>query len=862
MSQSTERLTTALADRYRFERELGQGGMATVYLAADLKHDRKVAIKVLKPELAAVLGAERFVQEIKTTAALSHPHILPLFDSGEAGGFLYYVMPYIEGETIRERLNRETQLGIEEAVRITTEVADALDYAHRHGVIHRDIKPENILLHDGRPMVMDFGIALAVSAAAGGRMTETGLSLGTPHYMSPEQATADKTITARSDVYSLASVLYEMLAGEPPHSGGSAQAIIMKIIAERPQPVTELRRAVPSNVAAALEKALEKLPADRFENASGFAQALGNPQFVTALTAVTARASSRRAVQIAVFVAVAAVLAIVAAARWLRTPSVPERTVARFTIDAQGMTRGIEVSPDGADVLFTPSTGGMRLRALDGDSAALVQYRTANGRISPDGRKLLGTLVNGDIIVADLRGGSSHVIASQRTGGVAIWGLDGFVYFTSGGSLARVPQSGGTVDTLIPRDSVNRRLVPMDALPDGRTLLVTRSWGDGDTVAMFDVRRRTTTPLFATTRRVLYARYAATGYLVYNEQNRILVRRFDPQRIVIDAEPMTLADGPPGRALAFGLGGTTLAFAPQGGGTGVLAITDRRGAQRPLPNLPPGGYNNPRVSPDGQRIAVYRIAATLETDIWVYEMPNGPLTQLTRTGDLGRATLMWTRDGARVIYGRNDKPGDLFWQPYDGSGSEELMLHRERLVRASFFSDGRRMLFSGQAGAVRIGSVDSAGAATILLQGASPQFVALSPDGQWVAFGVPGDTPQLFVQPIAGSGRRVQVSVRSGIDPRWSRDGRKLYFLDGADLMEATLEFGADVRVASLVRLPFYDRAGANWDVFPDDARIVMTRTTDESAIRFGEITVITNFDVLLDRLARARELSKTGGAP
>ncbi len=181
MGEPSARLTSALADRYTIERELGAGGMATVYLAHDLKHDRQVAIKVLKPELAAVLGAERFIQEIKTTAALSHPHILPLFDSGSADGQLYYVMPYIEGETIREKLNRETQFGIDEAVKITTEVADALDYAHRHGVIHRDIKPENILLHDGRPMVMDFGIALAVSAAAGGRMTETGLSLGTPH---------------------------------------------------------------------------------------------------------------------------------------------------------------------------------------------------------------------------------------------------------------------------------------------------------------------------------------------------------------------------------------------------------------------------------------------------------------------------------------------------------------------------------------------------------------------------------------------------------------------------------------------------------------------------------------------------------
>jgi serine/threonine-protein kinase len=256
-------LSAALADRYRLERELGQGGMATVYLAQDLRHDRQVAIKVLKPELAAVLGAERFVVEIKTTAALRHPHILPLFDSGTADGFLYYVMPFIQGETLRTKLDRETQLGIDEAVRITSDVASALHYAHQHGVIHRDIKPENILLHDGRPMVADFGIALAVSAAAGGRMTETGLSLGTPHYMSPEQATAEKEITARSDVYSLASVLYEMLAGQPPHLGGSAQQIIMKSIAEPVAPVTTLRKSVPANVAAALARAPRNLSCRR-----------------------------------------------------------------------------------------------------------------------------------------------------------------------------------------------------------------------------------------------------------------------------------------------------------------------------------------------------------------------------------------------------------------------------------------------------------------------------------------------------------------------------------------------------------------------------------------------------------------------
>jgi eukaryotic-like serine/threonine-protein kinase len=272
------RLVAALAGRYRLERELGQGGMATVYLAQDLKHDRRVALKVLKPELAAVLGAERFVVEIKTTAALQHPHILPLFDSGTADGFLFYVMPYIEGETLRSKLDRETQLGVEESVRIATEVADALQYAHEHGV-HRDIKPENILLANGRPMVADFGIALAVSAAAGGRMTETGLSLGTPHYMSPEQATADKDLTNRSDIYSLGSVLYEMLAGNPPHTGASAQQIIMKIVTEEAAPVTAVRRAVPPNVAAAVAKALEKLPADRFESAKAFSPALHDRAF-------------------------------------------------------------------------------------------------------------------------------------------------------------------------------------------------------------------------------------------------------------------------------------------------------------------------------------------------------------------------------------------------------------------------------------------------------------------------------------------------------------------------------------------------------------------------------------------------------
>ncbi len=357
----TDRLSAAVADRYRIERELGSGGMATVYLAQDLKHDRKVALKVLKPELAAVLGAERFVVEIKTTAALQHPQILPLFDSGTADGFLYYVMPFIDGETLRTKLDREKQLSVVEAVKIATEVANALDYAHRHGVVHRDIKPENILLHEGRPVVADFGIALAVTAAAGGRMTEPGLSIGTPHYMSPEQATAVEQITARSDIYSLASVLYEMLAGEPPHSGQWAHQVITKIVTEEAQPLTRRRRSVPENVEAAVAQALEKLPADRFETGAKFAEALRDPHFTGQNDQLRAvRRGDAHASSVARWLVGLGLLAAGAAVGWLLHPrrASPSAAVTHFTIpvpgglDGEGIFPMFSVSPDGHSVVY------------------------------------------------------------------------------------------------------------------------------------------------------------------------------------------------------------------------------------------------------------------------------------------------------------------------------------------------------------------------------------------------------------------------------------------------------------------------------------------------------------------------------
>jgi len=271
-------LAEALAGRYRIERELGRGGMATVYVAHDERHDRPVAIKVLRPELAAALGAERFLREIAITARLDHPHILTLIDSGEADGFLFYVVPFVRGESLRSRLAREKQLPVAEAVRITQQVASALDYAHRQGVVHRDVKPENVLLHEGEAMVADFGIALALQAAGGGdRLTGTGISVGTPEYMSPEQAQGSRELDARSDVYALGAVLYEMLAGEPPHTGPTAQAIIAKLLTQPPTRLQVVRGDVPPAVASAVATALAKVPADRFGSAGAFAAALSAP---------------------------------------------------------------------------------------------------------------------------------------------------------------------------------------------------------------------------------------------------------------------------------------------------------------------------------------------------------------------------------------------------------------------------------------------------------------------------------------------------------------------------------------------------------------------------------------------------------
>jgi eukaryotic-like serine/threonine-protein kinase len=401
-------LRAALADRYRLERELGRGGMATVYLAQDLKHDRPVALKMLLPELSAVIGVKRFLQEIKVTAGLQHPNILPLFDSGEAGGQVYYVMPYVEGESLRTRLTRERQLPIAEAVRIGREVARGLDYAHRRGVIHRDIKPENILLgEEGQALVADFGIARALSAAGGTRITETGLSLGTPAYMSPEQATAAPEVDARSDVYSLGAVLYEMLTGEPPHSGASVQAIVAKLLTERPTRPRTVRDAVPEPLDAAVMTALAKTPADRYATAKEFAEAIAAP--TAAVPPVISR--GRRTWPLVAAVAAVSMIAVLLLVG-RRTPQ-PSHEPSLRPLTTTGKADAPTLSPDGRMVAYISEGSRLLVQDLAGGGEALALISDASDlgkpQWSPDGATLF--------FLGRLKGGAAGVFAVPRLGG-------------------------------------------------------------------------------------------------------------------------------------------------------------------------------------------------------------------------------------------------------------------------------------------------------------------------------------------------------------------------------------------------------------------------------------------------------------
>jgi eukaryotic-like serine/threonine-protein kinase len=856
MTDPVTRLQAALYDRYRIERELGRGGMATVYLAQDLRHKRRVALKVLKPELAAVLGAERFVQEIATTAALQHPHILPLFDSGTAADVLYYVMPFVDGETLRSKLQRETQLGIDEAVKLTIAMADALDCAHRHGVIHRDIKPENILLHDGRPVVADFGIALAVSAAAGGRMTETGLSLGTPHYMSPEQATAEKEITARSDVYSLGSVLYEMLSGNPPHTGASAQQIIMKIVTEEAVPVTRHRKAVPPNVAAAVAKALEKLPADRFGSAAEFAAALQNPRFSTATagadtaTPAKAFASRRPALILGAATALAMVFALWGWSRPLRTGG---GLVTQFDLsvpDSVRVTEAPVLSPDGRVIVYAADAGaGSALYRRSLDQVEGVRIPGTEGAqqpfFSPDGA-WVGFIADRKIHKIVLAGGARITLAEAPSlASGASWGpMDSIVFATGQVGLAMVAASGGAVTPLSLPDSTNQVKWPQFA-GLGDRILLTLSTPSGWRAAVFK-RSDGSIHVLAALGEAQNARYVAHGRLVYRQAGRLLQvpvdsRTLEPRESPAALPWVNLAGGRDTAAgLDFDASPRTLITSTWGSVTTALWWVGRDGSETEITQ---GDFLSLRLSPDDRYLAL-DTDSRAASDAVVYDFRRRAAVRLR-----GGSTPMWTPDGRRVVFGIG---ADLRWLANRPGESPELLLAGtdEAAFPHSFSPDGLLLAF------YRIHRERARDIYVLPLQGdrlpipylitaaneRSPEF---SPDGAWIAYtSDPTGADEVYLRPYPGPGEATQVSIGGGREPLWSHDGRTIYYRGGGHVMSVSVSRqGREIRVGDPAPL-FKDRYGGaypwsgmrTYDL-SNTGRFIMHRrpTTEAGTIRVTE---------------------------
>ena len=885
------RLGAALAGRYTLERELGAGGMATVYLAHDLRHDRRVAIKVLRPELAAVIGAERFLSEIRTTANLQHPHILPLFDSGNADSFLFYAMPFVEGISLRDRMAREKQLPIAEAVRIASEVASALDYAHRHGVIHRDIKPENILLHDGSALVADFGIALAASKA-GTRMTETGMSLGTPQYMSPEQAMGERELDARSDVYALGCVTYEMLTGEPPFSGPTAQAIVAKVMTAEPADATTLRKTIPPHVADAVHMALQKLPADRFARAADFAAALAAPAATTqgsrrstAAGASAARAADRSPLVRAAPIALAVVLLAAAVAGWLRPA--PRAEVSRQRVSlwqnplgavlSPGTARiavQAAIAPDGSSIVFVDSAGSssglwIKRRAASDPTAIAGTENAISPFFSPDGAWIGYFTTDGMLKKVSVTGGGSITLARNvaETSFSGTWLDDGTIVFADESEgLLRVSGDGGQAVLVIPDSVLARRAIMMlSPLPDSRGVLYAWCEGNcmmGSSVSVFGFARDSSSVLV---RDAAGAWYSPTGHLLYTDRaGGLYAAAFDLRRLELTSGAVPVLDDVAPMRFALSRSGVAVyAPAPRGGGAELVWVA-RDGSVQSLDSTWRGEFEYPAVSPDGNSVVVSIRDRT--TQLWI-RRSDGTREQLTQEG-AANWRPSWSPDGRSIAFASSRETTSpdsiaIYRMPVDRSAPAQLLQrHRFGLWEAELSRDGEWLVMRSDEseGESNIRARRLHGDTTLLhvVGGSGVNLqAALSPDGRWLAH-VANRSGQreVYVAPFPSGGAGRLVSRGGGSEPRWAHSGRELFYKSGGQLMSVAVTSGPPLTLGTPRPLfsvaPYRSaRNRQQYDVSPDDRRFLMIR--EPAADPRGNAVYVENWFTELEATLRSK---------
>jgi eukaryotic-like serine/threonine-protein kinase len=862
MSDIAASLGAAVADRYRILRELGRGGMAVVYLADDLKHARRVAIKVLAREVGESVGGDRFLREIEIAARLSHPRIVPFLDSGSADGLLYYVMPYVEGESLAARLEREKQLPVEEAVDIARQVASALSYAHEQGVVHRDIKPENILLSGAEAVVADFGIARALTAAGGTSLTRSGLVVGTPLYMSPEQAGGAGAADPRTDIYALGCVLYEMLAGEPPFEARTAQAIAARKLSESAPDVRRVRESTPPAVAAAVRKALARMPADRHRTAAALSDALrravaGDP--VEPAGSAPDPGRSRRRASLPALAALLAVLVAAGALGWAVRGGSSTLLVELPLEDSSELGARLALSPDGRRLayvsggrLWIRDLGGLEQRAVPGSEGAVLPFW------SPDGTEI-GFVADERLWRASAAGGES--VPVSPTGGLAggagaTWTREGQIVFGTGGTaLQVVPAAGGTPRDLIPLEPGEDDHHQPHALPGGRGIVFVSHRGNRmDTIELLaDGERRELLRLEG--RAIGWPVYSRTGHLLFASGGGVWAVPFSLRRLAVTGDPFLVHSA--ARMPSTAAAGTLAFFRGATAPGRRLAIVDREGRlDLLLDDLGPVQYFD--YAPSGDLVAV---SIGTPADLWIVDPDRGTLSQPT-PGTEGGNFPRWSPDGSRIAYFGRAADGEigLRVRRADGTGSSRAVA---RGWYSSFTPDGRQVVLTlGHPipdDQWNIGYVDleEAGEPVPLLTSPARECCQhVSPDGRYLAYVSDASGRwEVYLTRFPSAEGSWRVSSDGGAWPRWDPRGGRLYYVQGLDVMEVAvttepaLQLGSPRRLFSRPARVQGIRYGLPdyFDVRPDGERflVVLPDEVDEAG---GSLVVVGDWRSALQR--------------
>lgn len=888
------RLQGILGESYRLRRRIAVGGMASVYLADDVRHDRRVAIKVFASDFNqfadSAPSAERFLAEIRVMARLQHPNVLPLFDSGASNGLLYFVMPYVNGETLRERLLHDSPLPVDEALRITHAIANAVQHAHNEGVVHRDLKPANVLLRDGQPLVADFGIALALAQRDEKRLTQPGMVIGTVQYMSPEQAAGDQMIDARTDIYSLGAMLYEMLVGDPPHVASTSQGVLAKVRAERATSVHLLRDTIPVAVSLVVDRALAKRPADRFQSMREFEQALTlavhTPVSVAAIGAhaptVSASPHSRRRLftvaTIGGLLAASVAIALFAWRRSNETPAAASRFVVTPLADA-AIGRAPSITPDGASLVYAGSAEtGRRLfvrnvnqlaaRALPGTEGALNTF------VSPDG-KWIGFISTDDKLQkVPLAGGAPTVLGGVFRYSDAAW-LDNSRIIVAGYGQQGLSWTSGTSDGLhrltqldtLHRDSGHGR--PF-VLPDARTVVFLISHDrtgpgpePGELATLTLDTASTTSQTFT---RLGLQSLGAVGYVdgwllyVAPDGNGLMAVRFDAASHAVRGESVRVLEQADGGLDVAAIASNGTLLYTRARDSNMPLLVDSAGAAKPLLRDVTGSFMNPRLSPDGKRVAV-QVTSKRGNDIWIYDIATSTPLHITESGSAVGAT--WMPDGKQIVFFSTQGGKDAAWlASTNGSSAPAPLFSVDGIFGVSISKDARQLIFQRM-----IDGIWSVWHADIAGDKIPRPFVAekydafmpsLSPNGKWMAYAAnESGRYEIYVRPFPGPGAALQISHDGGSEPAWSRDGRRLFFRGDRRMYAANIAENGTLSVTG-IRVLFTDAFDGdmpmphrNYDITSGGHQFVMIGAGRDAAPQ--TIVVLNWMAELRSRLAAAK---------